>query len=302
MGRGYQYFEKLTFKTRFFNLFRSLFQNLPFEKFLISKTYGKDPASFWAKLVPPEYLYEKNSCRSAIINGVKYKLDISDTVDHFIYFGFSDKAFDSIKSHVKKDSIIVDVGANMGRFTLDFAFAARDGQIISYEPDPRSFEKLMCNIALNDFQHIKTFKKALGNALCVRELFKVNHHNAGMNRFVSGKIADGIDSIETKVSVLDEEVKILGVTHIDIIKIDVEGFEHKVLQGAEESIKKYRPILFLELVDENLKDHGDTPGDVIKWLRERKYSIFRASNMKVVDETSDLSKCHFDVLCLPERN
>lgn len=300
MGRGYRYFEKLTFKTRFFNLFRTLFQHPVLEKFLISKTRAKDPASFWSKLVPAEYLYKKNSFRSVQLGGVNYTLDISDTVDHFIYFGFSDKAFDRIKSYVQRNSIVIDVGANMGRFTLAFAFAASDGQVICYEPDPRNFEKLRSNIALNDFRHVKGFNKALGDKSCVRELFKVNQHNAGMNRFISADTQNEIESVETQVSRLDDEVKTLGLTHIDIIKIDVEGFEYKVLQGAEESIKKYRPVLFLELVDENLKDHGDTSGDVIKWLKERNYSIFRASNMKSVDETSDLTKCHFDVLCIPQ--
>jgi hypothetical protein len=121
MSRSYQYFESISVKTRFLNFFRRMFRHTLFENWLIKKTSGRSVGTFWAKFVPPEYLYNQNSLRIVNRRGAKYTLDISDTVDHFIYFDFADRAFDKLMSIVRIDSVVVDIGANVGRFSLPFA-------------------------------------------------------------------------------------------------------------------------------------------------------------------------------------
>ena len=254
--------------------------------------------SFWTKLVPPEYLYSKGSTRQLIRNGISYILDISDTVDHFIYFGFVDTAFDRIMSYVKQDDVIFDVGANIGRFTLVFASLAKRGKIISYEPDPDSFSALKSNVEINKFANVKLINKALGDSQGNLNLFKVNPHNSGMNRIGLFDISE-FDSIAISVDTLDKELEHLNLERLDIIKIDVEGFEHKILLGAENTIKRFRPILFIELVDENLTDNDSSPDEVITWIKNQNYELFAASSMTRIENNVPFIKCHFDVICFP---
>lgn len=299
MERSYRYFEKISAKTRFLNLFRRIFQYSFLEKWLSDKTSGKSVDSFWAKLVPPEYLYRHGSQRIAIRGNSKYALDISDTVDHFIYFNFNDTAFNRLISMVKEDSVVIDVGANMGRFLLTFASIAKHGSVVGYEPDPVSYKKLSNNVSINSYANIILQNKALGNVAGKLSLARVNPHNAGMNRISLSGGNSLYDSIDIDVCVLDSEIASLGLNKVDIVKIDVEGFEFRALLGMQQTIHTFHPILFIELVDENLKDTGSSPEEIVLWLINNGYRVHAASSMKQIDKSSDLKDCHFDIICFP---
>ena len=83
---------KLSAGTILKNIFRRIFKLTFIESLLVKKTQGKAFDSFIGKLVPSNYMYSHNSIRLVQREGINYKLDISDLVDHFIYFGFREDA------------------------------------------------------------------------------------------------------------------------------------------------------------------------------------------------------------------
>jgi hypothetical protein len=89
-------------------------------------------------------------------------------------------------------------------------------------------------------------------------------------------------STKIKVSTLDHFVEGNNVQGIDLIKIDVEGFEMKVLEGGLKTIEKLHPKLFIELRDENLKTQGSSALQLVKWLEDRGYRVTDASSQKVL--------------------
>ena len=107
-------------KTKFLNLFRRIFTTPPFENFLIKQVESNQHV-FWQKLIPPNYLYKKNSVRNATINGINFLLDVSNVVEHLVYFRIAPENFRVVEKRLKTAEIVFDIGANIGSTSLFFA-------------------------------------------------------------------------------------------------------------------------------------------------------------------------------------
>ena len=84
---------------------------------------------------------------------------------------------------------------------------------------------------------------------------------------------------------------------VDLIKIDVEGYELNVLRGAMDLLKKHRPILFVELDDNNLIDQGDSALTLIRFLGEVGYKeISHALDESKITTNTNFTNCHFDII------
>jgi hypothetical protein len=111
-----------------------------------------------------------------------------------------------------------------------------------------------------------------------------------------GKISS-YDKTEVEIDTLDRSMQLFEIPSPSLIKIDVEGYEFKVLQGALETLKKNRPVLFIELDDNNLKEQGGNAKELVEFLLQLRYNILNATNGKTVNEATVFINCHFDILC-----
>ena len=118
--------------------------------------------------------------------------------------------------------------------------------------------------------------------------------NRGGNR-IAPQGVDGNTLIQ--VSRMDETAPIGSLEKIDLIKIDVEGYELQVLRGASAIIQKHKPILFVELDDDNLRDQGDSASDLVRFLEQHGYvSITNAVSGEMVSSAMPFTHCHLDIL------
>ena len=146
------------------------------------------------------------------------------------------------------DSRVLDVGANIGMTALALSQICPRGQIAAIEPVPHTFQHLQRNVAEADLGNIKIFNFALGS----REgLALMQGHPSN---FACSFIADNYKipdsdhfSYEVTVKRLDETFCELSLDRLDFMKVDVEGFELEVFEGAKETLSTYRPIVFLEM-------------------------------------------------------
>ena len=140
-------------KTKFLNFFRKVFTFPFFEKLLVEKTIS-NPSPLLKKIIPANYLFSKGTNRSVTRDGINLNLDISNVVDHYLYFGLTDSHYDSVLEDIKKSKVIFDIGANIGATALYFAHINPDAEVYACEPHPDTYKKARENLQLNDCKNI----------------------------------------------------------------------------------------------------------------------------------------------------
>lgn len=298
--RKYAYYADLSLKTRLLNGVRKVFRHAPLEGMLRQSVNGRPANTVLAKMIPPEYLYAKGTWRDVEYKGLKYHLDLSNATDHGAYYDLTDSGDDRLKTLIRPDHVIVDIGANIGIRSMAFSQLVPKGRVLSFEPDPNTFQRLQRHIADNTLGNVEALNMGVGPTESTERLYQVVESNSGMNRIVSdpSQMADFAFS-EVRITRLAPILSKLGIDHVDVIKIDVEGFEMEVLKGCASILEHDHPILFIELDDDNLRENGSSAADLIAWLVALNYEVQRADTQEPV--RTGLEHCHFDILCVHKK-
>ncbi|MCX8080386.1 MAG: FkbM family methyltransferase [Bacteroidia bacterium] len=283
-------------KTKFFNLFRSLLKFQAAEKVIIPFTKNSSSDSFFSKIAPNYYQYEKPSFRKITRDGINFELDISDYMEWLLYFGIQAEPRQKLYHLAINKKVIFDIGGNFGETALYFArHAPKDAVIYVFEPTEACYRKLERNISLNSFNNIKPFQYALGNMEGRVHISSDNEHNRGGNKIKK----DDTLPINAYVRKLDNVVLEENIPKIDLMKIDVEGYEYHVLKGAEQTIIHHRPLLFVEVNDEHLQYYQSSAKELISFLEKYYQRIVNAYTDKEVSSDMDFTGLHFDVIAYP---
>lgn len=177
----------------------------------------------------------------------------------------------------KNATVIFDIGANIGWYTLHLAraIAPRGGRVVAFEPIPRTFAALRDNVRLNDIEGVATLRNVgLGERAGEVEFYlpAVTGSVAASQRPLFEAQAN--EKIRARIERLDDVVRDLGVDRLDLLKCDIEGGELLMLRGGLETIRRFKPVLFLELLRKWSKAFGYHPNDVITLLAAEGYQCF----------------------------
>jgi len=138
----------------------------------------------------------------------------------------------------KRGDSVVDAGAHYGFYTLYASqLVGVEGMVLSFEPHPENYKKLLTNLRLNDVKNVKTFNKALGDFDGWTKLY-IRSHSGGHSTFLKSKDYINVDFVR-----LDTVAERLNLKRVDLIKIDAEGAELNVLRGASKVIERFKPSL-----------------------------------------------------------
>ena len=232
-------------------------------------------------------------------------LYLGNDVSRATYIGgcIEPNEFAFIDSVLQEDMVMIDVGANDGLFTI---FAARrvgkKGRVLAFEPSTREFARLQANIRMNRLRNVKAFAKAASNETGVAQLKICEYGHEGQNTL--GEFPYAVKQAEVQVVEicrLDEFLQIEKLQRLDVMKIDVEGAEYKVLQGSEETIRKFRPIILLELLDKALRHQGNSAAQVVQFLLDLDYNIYDFSTISGRLVVSDLKTHSDNIVASPRR-
>lgn len=288
----------LPLHVRILNFFRQVWMTPALESWLVKRTAGRLPDKGWSKLVPNPYQYPSKSYREFQREGIHMRMDISDYVGHYLYFGFEDRGTRTLFSLVKPTSHVVDVGANIGWTALCMASLAKDGWVMAFEPDQVNHAACTKNISGNSLPNIELFQVALGDTKGTVQLEVRTPSNLGGNR-VAPKGGGG--GAEVSSCPLDHMTAQFPDAHVDLIKIDVEGYELKVLRGAIETLRRCKSVLFVELDDNNLRDQGDSAQMLVRFLEDLGYHVEDASTGVKIRSDQLFENCHTDLVGRPSR-
>lgn len=166
---------------------------------------------------------------------------------------------------------IVDVGANLGYHTLLFSRECSE-KVYAFEPQLQNFQLLEDNLRNNGIKNVIPYKLACGDHNCDIKM-PVYNRNYTVNM---GDITPNIDCIDNEFSVtksvlLDE---IPFSSKVDVIKLDVQGWEKKVLTGATSLLKIHKPVLIVEFEHFQLAKTNTTCEDLFDYIRQLDYHIF----------------------------
>ena len=291
------YQHHLKVKTRLLNVLRRPFTFFPLDTILFHfRTLF--PAALYRKLVPPEYLYSPGRAREVFRRGLRLRLDPSHVVDHFLYWDLKEKSIEQAVAEARMAHVILDIGANIGAVSLQFAKANPSARILSFEPHPLTFKRAQYNIGLNKVENIELLPFGLGEKKDTVRLYEVNSNNPGMNRIIPGDQSAPFQEIQ--IEELDALLEARGINSVDFIKLDVEGYEHSVLKGGKGLLQRCHPVLFIELDDTNLRTHQSSARMLMDFLQACGYKQFlRADTLSVLRPDEDHSGCHFDILVKP---
>jgi FkbM family methyltransferase len=188
---------------------------------------------------------------------------------------------------------VIDVGGNNGQISIEFAHLVGDtGKIFTFEPQRIIYQQLCGNIFINGLDNVWVYNIAIGSENGITTIEKPNYFDQSFVNF--GNVHVGVQENYEVVEV--RTLDSFDLKNISIIKIDVQGFEKKVLMGAKETIQNNRPIIYIEIEEEQLKLYGDSEYSVFELLSEMGYSYTRFNDGKPYQTDSGLC---LDFVALP---
>lgn len=172
------------------------------------------------------------------------------------------------EKYTKPNSTVVDIGANMGTFTVRLAQLVGDkGSVVAFEPQRVMYQQMCCNVFLNKLRNVHSHQIAIGKDFEDVYLTSIDYNTGAPGEVrVHGKSGERV-----KCATLDS----FELHNVSLIKIDVERYEPFVFEGAQNTIKENRPVILFELTTLPLPDY---PEDyVIRMLTELDYNIYEVS-------------------------
>lgn len=200
---------------------------------------------------------------------------------------------------IKEGDTVMDVGANIGIQSLRMSkLVGQGGSVISCEPFTHIRERLQKNIALNRIENIRVINKALSDT---SQKLKVNIDPAMWNLGASTLRSQSQNTGPTEIELIkgDELLTNLNIKRLDFIKIDVEGFEFKVLKGLEESIDRYKPRIVFEYDAHYQGDVSHSFSDFYHFFHQKSYELYNVNAFGLSKIFSPSESISSNVLAMP---
>jgi len=178
------------------------------------------------------------------IDGKQYTLTSDDNYLNYMGDNFEPCMVDLFKCLIQPEYVVADIGSNVGLTSILFSNLA--SKVYSFEPSPTTFTILKENLIRANTQNVEAVNLGLGaknESLTIT--FSKDNRSGG---FISNLIKPVTGHVTEDISILTLDNFLSSKSdRLDFIKIDVEGFEMNVIKWGIESIKKYHPIVALEL-------------------------------------------------------
>ena len=207
--------------------------------------------------------------RAANVHGALMELDLADEIQRAIYLGsVGPEEVAAVRRSLPVGGTMIDVGANVGFFTaLACSRVGPSGRVLAFEPSGHVFTRLARTVETSPLKQVELFQVALSDRDGTLNL-SIPPRSIG-NHSPTFADVDGWEKLEVPIGRLDDYVRRLTIDTVDLLKIDVEGHEPRVLAGAEASLRSGRVRHVLcEFNDFWLRQHGSAPAELWSQLTD----------------------------------
>jgi FkbM family methyltransferase len=202
--------------------------------------------------------------------------------------------FLSINQIITKDKTIIDIGGNNGSFAIDFAhLVGNGGKVFTFEPQRIIYYQLCANLFLNGLTNVYCHNLAIAETSKIAMIQTPNYFENELLVNYGGAeiITEGGDEVQCR------PLDYFSFDDVVLIKIDVQGYEPYVIQGATNTINKHRPYLYVEFEEELLQKQGFSIQKLKSQIESLGY-IIKQFNEGII-YTSSTGKC-LDCVCIPK--
>lgn len=217
-------------------------------------------------------LCPKTGTRRTTLFGYTIDLSLEDYIQRNVYLGnYEPHESAVVRAYLEPGMTFLDVGANIGYYSLMASAAAGpSGRVLSLEPNPELYNHFQKTIRNNEIRNITLQQAAVGDQAGWADLFVPKLAGNNTPTMIAN---EGGRPVRVPVITLDEFLDQQRVDRVDFLKIDVEGFEPKVIQGARSAIqaKKIRAVL-CEFNGHWLRKSGTTPKEL--------YALFQSLGLR----------------------
>jgi FkbM family methyltransferase len=226
--------------------------------------------------------------RQVSIGGLKLVVPSNEDVGRAIaYLGsYEPEETGYLLRTLRPDDVCFDVGANIGYYTTLMARAAADGHVHAFEPDPVCSSLLELNVRINELRNASLNRTAIGAQPGRARL--VRSTDSGFNSLRDTGRRPVSSTVDVPMSTIDSYTETIGAGRVDILKVDVEGAEGLVLEGAGRLLadpEKRPRLILLELFEPNQKPFDLGVGEIVDLMRRRGYEPFVVLEGKTIPYT-----------------
>jgi FkbM family methyltransferase len=198
----------------------------------------------------------------------------------------------ALMSFVKEDTRFLDVGANIGYFSLLVGRRCPQGCVWSFEPDPGNFRLLRTNVVMNDLEAVisahglavsdrneRLYLSDLGHGSNIGARFTARDEQTLKERCAAG----AAETLVVEAVAIDS---FLAEERVDLVKVDVEGFEPSVFRGMEETMRRNSPVIFAEFAPGTIRHISRSdPAELLELVDSLGYRV------RVVSDGCDIVEC-----------
>lgn len=221
--------------------------------------------------------------------GVQWELDLHEGIDFSIWLlgSFEPGTVRTYRQVIHAGDTVLDIGANIGAHTLHLAkCVGPSGRVVAFEPTDYAFAKLARNTALNP-------ELAPRIQCCQHMLVDAARQNAPTGPLYSSWPLRQDDTAKHQLHqgrlmatsgasprTLDAAVAALGLSRLDCIKLDIDGFECQMLRGARAVLTRWHPTIIMELAPYVLEEQGASLAELVQLLRDYGYALYHTDTGK----------------------
>ncbi|MBR0896457.1 FkbM family methyltransferase [Bradyrhizobium tropiciagri] len=242
----------------------------------------------------------------AVRNGINYDLDLAQGIDFAIYLGniYERQTRAKLRTLVKPGSLVLDIGANVGAHTLHLAhLVGPQGRVLAFEPTDFAFRKLNRNLELNPelqkrvipFHCFLTGKDAEPVPSAIYSSWPLTNES-GLHAKHLGR---EMRTEAAQARRLDDVLAQFPDLRVQLVKLDVDGYECDVLRGAPKLMKDVKPIFVMELAPYVLEERGTSLEELFSYFIPNGYRFFDEKHSKALPSSAaELGRMVSDGACI----